>query len=520
MIKTMRGVALAALSLAAIPMAMPAGAGPYVTAAVYQASGTPSPPADGDSPFASCDISGLTGPGETNYLNAEVSPQVAVNPTDPSNIIGVYWQDPWSRGSGRGAVAAVSHDGGQTWAATFPTFSICAGGTASNGGDFQRARDQWVTFAPNGDAYFTSRPVDVVGADREIAVSVSKSTDGGDHWSQPVVLVRNFRDVVPFYNNQATSVTADPFDSNFVYAVWNRTRKPGDAQSTSATHSFAFRGDTMFSRTTDGGQTWEDATAIVKYQQNSGTFANQLGVLPDGTLVVIFDNLQGAGSGGNGFDIKVIRSTDRGQTWSQPIEVAPDTATPCQACHGPVDPDTGKAIRVSIGRADLAVDLNPSSAGYGTIYAVWEDTVGSPKKTPYPTVVFTESTDGGFSWSPPIKVNQSPAGVHAFTPEVDVASDGTVAVTYHDFRNNTADPGVPTDLWMIHCHATADCTDPANWAENHVAGPFDIEQAPDAGGYFLGDHTGLASIGTTFLSFFTQTTGAGLTNTYLARITP
>ena len=32
----------------------------------------------------------------------------------------------------------------------------------------------------------------------------------------------------------------------------------------------------------------------------------------DGTLVVVFDNLQGAGTGGNGFDIKVIRSTDRG----------------------------------------------------------------------------------------------------------------------------------------------------------------------------------------------------------------
>ena len=318
-----RGVVLAVLALAAVPMALPAAAGPYGTVAVHQASGTPSPPADGDSPFAGCDISGFYNPSfETNYLNTEVSPWVAVNPTDSSNIIGVYQQDQFSGGSGRGLVAAVSHDGGKTWAATFPPFSICAGGDATNGGDFQRAREPKVTFAPNGDAYFASRSANPVGT-RETAVLVSKSTDGGDHWSQPITLVRNFTDVAPFYANSRESITADPFHSNYVYAVWTRSRKPGDAQSESAENTSAFRGDTMFSRTTDGGQTWEESKAIVKYRDNSETFANQLAVLPDGTLIVVFDNVQGvgcvaSGGSGNGCDIKVIRSTDRGQTWSNP----------------------------------------------------------------------------------------------------------------------------------------------------------------------------------------------------------
>lgn len=258
--------------------------------------------------------------------------------------------------------------------------------------------------------------------------------------------------------------------------------------------------------------------AILRYRDNSGAYSNRFAVLPDGTLVLAFDNVQGASYGKN-YDIELIRSTDRGLTWSEPIEVGPENATPCQACHGPVDPDTGHPIRVDLGRPDLAVDLNPSSPGYGNSYVVWGDTYGSTKKTPYPTVVFTESTDGGLTWSPLIKVNQSPVGVQAFTPAVAVASDGTVAVTYYDFRSNTPDPGVPTDLWMTHCHASTDCTRPANWSENHVAGPFDIERAPDYRGYYLGDYTGLTTIGTTFLPFFTQTTATDQANTYLGVVT-
>src|SRR6266508_613657 len=247
-------------------------------------------------------------------------------------------------------------------------------------------------------------------------------TSPADRPARWATLARNFADVSPFYFNSRESITADPFDSTYVYAVWNRGRKPGDAHSASAEHSFAVRGDTMFSRTTDGGQTWEEPRAIVMYQSNSGTFANQLAVLPDGTLLNIFDNLQSVGHGRNRYDIKVVISTDRGETWSDPIEVALERAI------APVNPDTGTSVFVDLGRPDLAVDLNPSSPGYGNIYAAWAASFGSPKKTPYSNVVFTESTDGGLTWSPLVKVNRSPAGVQAFTPAVDVASDGTVAV--------------------------------------------------------------------------------------------
>jgi hypothetical protein len=486
---------------------------------VHQTSGTPSPPANGDSPFGSCDISGFLLPGEINWLNSELEPWVAVNPTDSSNIIGVYHQDRYTFGGARGLGAAVSHDGGQTWSATHPHFTSCAGGTPANGGDDQRASDPWVTFSPNGTAYFISLSISFVGdaAQTGSAVLVSKSTDGGDHRSEPVTLVRDIgdADVAPFFFNDKESITADPFNSNYVYAVWDRLHKPGEAESASAENSFAFRGETLFARTTDGGKTWEPARTIYTRTKLTGTIGNEIVVLPDGTFVDIFDFLQGSGNNTPGYDTKVMRSTDHRATWSQPIEVAPDRSV------GVTDPDTGGRVRTGCFLPLAAVDLNPASPGYGNLYAVWCDSFGSTKTNGKvrSTIVFTQSTDGGLTWSPLARIDKSGAA-QAFTPSIAVASDGTVGVTYYDFRSNTSDPGALTDQWFVHCHPspTVDCTNSANWAESHVFGPFNIENAATAGGYFLGDYEGLTSTGTNFGSFLSAPTSTDPDNTYLATI--
>ena len=67
---------------------------------------------------------------------------------------------------------------------------------------------------------------------------------------------------------------------------------------------------------------------------------------------------------------------------------------------------------------------------------------------------------------------------------VQVLNDGTVAVSYYDFRNNTADSGAttPTDAFVVHCHA--DCADRASWGEETrvTDASFDSRKAPVARG--------------------------------------
>src|SRR5205814_9998615 len=58
----------------------------------------------GLSPFACTD----GGPG-TNSVNSEVEPFVAVNPTNPSNIDGVFQQDPRANGDPHGLLTSKKH---------------------------------------------------------------------------------------------------------------------------------------------------------------------------------------------------------------------------------------------------------------------------------------------------------------------------------------------------------------------------------------------------------------------------
>ena len=92
----------------------------------------------------------------------------------------------------------------------------------------------------------------------------------------------------------------------------------------------------------------------------------------------------------------------------------------------------------------------------GALYVVWSDARFSGRA--HDDVALSRSTDGGLTWSAPVKVNQTTNNAAAFTPSVHVAGDGTVAVTYYDFRNNTPVAGALTDYWIAHCHAgSTDC---------------------------------------------------------------
>jgi hypothetical protein len=434
------------------------------------------------------------------YPNAEEEPWVDANPTNPLNLIAVWQQDRWSDGGAHGLVTAVSHNGGGTWTRTFAHFSTCAGGTAQNGGAYDRASDPWVSFGPDGTAYQVSLSFNA--NDNTNAVLASRSTDGGDTWSEPRTIIRDSGDRdVSYAFNDKESVTADPLKAGYAYAAWDRFVTPSGTSRASIEgmiNSRAFREPIWFSRTTDGGLTWEPARNIYDRSEFNGTIGSQILVAKNGDLLDFFNEffIHKNSDKMRGESMSVIRSTDKGVTWSkQSTVIAPSREI------GAFDPDTGRPIRAEGGLPEVAIDR-----ASGALYIVWQDASFSGVDE----IAFSMSTDHGHTWSMPIKVSQTPrsstaANQQAFVAGVHVTPNGTVAVTYYDFRNNDANPGVPTDYWIVHCHAA--CSDPSSWGGETrlTTSSFDIEQAPAARGpfgYFLGEYEGLTNIGNAFVPVF------------------
>ncbi len=446
-------------------------------------AGAPAVQVSGLSPF----VPGCGGTGGTLYVNAEVEPHLAVDPRDANHLVAAWQQDRWSDGAARGLLAAVSFDGGTTWAASMPAFCVCAGGTAAAHGDFLRASDPWLSFGADGSVYLVA--IALTGATfapgSVNTVAVARSTDGGRSWSAPALLIRDLAD----HFDDKPTVTADPLDARYAYATWDRLARSGG-------------GPAYLARSSDGGATWEPARAIYDPGSGAQTIGNLVRVLPDGTLVNLATRLTGDENTVSDSALEVVRSHDHGATWSAPVRVA------AYQPLGVRDPATGQPIRDGVPVAQMAV------APDGTLVVAWQDGRFTGLRD---AIALSRSLDGGLTWSAPVRVNAD-AAVAAFTPQVHVAGDGTIGVSYFDLRPDTADPAT-----LLVEHWLARSVDGVTWTETLVAGPFDLLVAPRASGApFLGDYTGLGAAGSTFLPLYARTTGtaADRTNVHLARVGP
>jgi hypothetical protein len=297
-------------------------------------------------------------------------------------------------------------------------------------------------------------------------------------------------------------VTADPVHPGVAYAIWDRVNAALNNQPT------------WFSRTTDFGKTWSPARRLTANDPNVGSIGEIIVVDPrTDTLYDVYDALSFPPGGPATATESVRWSTDQGTTWSAPVAIAADEDI------GAVDPVTGAVLRTGSGLPDVAIDKRT-----GELYVVWEDSRFSGGA--YDEVALSTSTDGGRTWSAPIRVNK-PTGFPAVTPMVAVNDSGEVGVSYFDFRTlpDADQSTLPTSYWLT--------TSPPGGASFNlerpiINTPFDLLSAPFAGGYFVGDYQGLAAAGNSFVSFFAQATGtessgsnpANRTDIYFNRLAP
>jgi hypothetical protein len=354
-----------------------------------------------------------------------------------------------------------------------------------------------VTFSPDGTGYFFTL-ASSAGNDSELLVN--RSTDGGLHWGPPISLISEDN---AFNFNDKNSITADPLDSRFVYAMWDRSNFPSDKRQLHSISGFprSVRSDAMFARTTDGGATWEAPRAIFAPQANEFGIGHQIVVLSDGTLVDGFMLFHGSGSNKKGQEVAVMISRDRGVTWTGPIAVA-------KALPGFVsDPEDGTPLRTGDIIPEIAAGPNRS------VYLTWQEATLAPSGS---AIAFAKSLDGGLTWSTQVAINKV-LTTQAFTPSIKVLPDGTIGVTHYDLRFNTPDGAatLPTDYWFLHSHDGG-----TTWTEARVTNTsFDMRTAPNARGLFTGDYEGLTTQTGGFVAAFAQTHGTDPDSIFVSRLT-
>lgn len=439
----------------------------------------------GASPYASC---ANIGPGQTNYLNAEVEPYLAVNPNNLTNFIGVWQQDRWSDGGARGLAGAYSNDSGHTWSPTQLPFSACATG----GLNYERASDPWISIGPDGTAYAVS--ISFNASNNNNGVGAAVSTDGGATWNHTQLIIANNEPTTQFFNDKE-SVTAHPTIVGTAYAVWDRLESP-NGNPYANRHTAAFRGPAMFSKTADGGKTWSAPKVIVNTPSRQQTLGNQIVVDPNPQRHTLYNFFTFFTPPFNVTASKVafVKSTDDGATWTKPQIIADLRSV------GVINPNVPtEGVRTGDDIPEAAID-----AATGQLYVVWQDSRFNGGH--YDEVALSTSSDFGKTWSAPIRVNTPTPGRPAFTPSVRVNSAGTVGVTYYDFRNlgSTNMTTLPTDYWKTT--STNAGASFGNEARLTPEGSFDMKKAPNAEGLFVGDYEGLAARGTDFVPFFVKTT--------------
>jgi len=238
------------------------------------------------------------------------------NSGDPAACIGTDGR--WYVGmiSGGGQAVAYSDDQGETWTKKQ---------VAPNPGSLADKNHLWIDTQEGSpyENYLYNAWTDFGGSFNNQVV-LKRSTDNGESWGPKVVLSLA---VNAGSHNQGVNLSTGP--NGEVYAAWSIY--DGGSSDEKAIG---------FARSFDGGETWEDSYRIInniRGIRNTGVPQNmRVNSFPSmavdcsdgqnsGDIYIVWSNIGVPGQNtGSDTDVYMIKSTNQGETWSEPIRVNQD----------------------------------------------------------------------------------------------------------------------------------------------------------------------------------------------------
>jgi hypothetical protein len=168
-------------------------------------------------------------------------------------------------------------------------------------------------------------------------------------------------------------ITVDPAVPNIVY--FSGVNYPSEGPSEDRLGAGGRHNQMVFSRSTDSGVTWSRLRVVGEFPPSQINERFTIAAIPpsprhpQGVLISVFgvapSTLNNAPAPSDRSYMAVVRSFDRGETWTAPatIDQVVTSALPLGELY-----DAELGISFSIGETDIAVD--PTT---GDVYAAWED---------------------------------------------------------------------------------------------------------------------------------------------------
>jgi hypothetical protein len=257
--------------------------------------------------------------------------------------------------------------------------------------------DVWTAIEANGNA--------VLSYAGDSGIVIWRSPDGGHTWAEPPTVVRGAHD--------HPMVVADTVRSA-LYLVSGLSVRNASRETRSAV---------FVARSTDGARTFAERARLIV--SNLSYEAQTPVVLRDGeVLIATIDHHDASGRSLERRRAWVVRSIDSGQHFTEPLFVSESCST----------------TRFT---AWPSLAVIPTSSGERIVFAC--EAQGNRG------ILLTRSADGGNKWTPVSRIDGAPQAASTKSPAMAVGSDGVLAVTWIDQRDDATGK-----CWHLYATASLD----------------------------------------------------------------